>query len=139
MKKGSLLAGVVAGLGLGLLLAPKSGEETRKDLSKKFDNMVKKLKEVDYGEVKNDIEAKIGEISAELKDLDKEKALDLAKEKAEAVKKKTEELAKLAKEKATPVVNSSIEELRKSAIKATKEITKKLEAKDKKTAKKSEK
>ena len=79
MKKGSLVAGVLAGLGIGLLVAPKTGEEMRKDLSKKFDEMVKKLKEVDYGEVKNDIEAKIGEISAELKDLDKEKALDIAK------------------------------------------------------------
>lgn len=136
MKKagiGGLIAGALAGIGIGLLVAPKTGEEMRKDLSKKFDDVCKKLKEVDYGEVKNDIEAKIGEISAELKDLDKEKALDIAKEKAEVIKKKTEELAKLAKEKATPVVNSSIEELRKSAIKASKEITKKLEAKDKKT------
>ena len=31
---GKLLAGVGIGVGLGLLFAPKSGEETRKDLTK---------------------------------------------------------------------------------------------------------
>ena len=67
MKKvGTLVAGVLAGLGIGLLVAPKTGEETRKELKKQFDDVCKKLKDVDYGEVKNDIEAKIGEIKEEL-------------------------------------------------------------------------
>lgn len=129
-NKGTLLAGILAGIGIGLLIAPAPGKETRQKLSKKLDEVAKKLKEIDYGELKNEIEAKIGEIKEEIKDLNKEKALDIAKEKAIIIKQKIEELASLAKEKATPVVNSSIEELRKYAIKSTKEITKKLEAKD---------
>ena len=140
-KIGKLVAGALAGLGIGLLVAPKKGSETRKDVSDKINEVVKKAKDVDYNELMDNIEAKIKSLKEELKDLDKEKALDIAKEKAEALKEKIEDLAVQVKDKATPVVESSIDELRKSAIKVTKEITKKLEEKDapKKTTKKSAK
>ena len=39
-----LLAGIGIGVGAGMLLAPKSGEELRKDLSKKFDELLEKSK-----------------------------------------------------------------------------------------------
>ena len=140
-KIGKIVAGALAGLGIGLLVAPKKGSETRKDVSDKFNEVVKKAKEVDYNEVMDNLEAKIKSLKDELKDLDKEKALDIAKEKAEVLKEKIEDLAVQAKDKATPVIESSIDELRKSAIKVTKEITKKLEEKDapKKATKKSTK
>lgn len=137
-KIGKLVAGALAGLGIGLLVAPKKGSETRKDVADKFNEVVKKAKDVDYNEVMDNIEAKIQSLKDELKDLDKEKALNIAKEKAEDLKEKIEDLAIQAKDKATPVVEASIEELRKNAIKVTKEITKKLEGKEatKKTTKK---
>ena len=136
-KIGKLVAGALAGLGIGLLVAPKKGSETRKDVSDKLNEVVKKAKNVDNNEVMDNLEAKIRELKEEIKDLDKEKALDIAKEKSELIKEKVEDLAVQVKDKATPVIESSIEELRKSAIKATKEITKKLEGKDtvKKTTK----
>ena len=140
MKKnnlGTLLAGAAIGAGLGLLFAPKKGSETRKLLGQKIDELCKKVKEIDYEDVRIQIEDKITEIKEEIADLDKEKVLEIAKTKSENIKKKIDELAKLAKAKATPVVEQAVEDLRKTAIKATKEITKKLENKDpkKKTTK----
>ncbi len=135
MKKktfGTLVTGAAIGAGLGLLFAPRKGSETRKILSDKIDDLCKKVKEIDYEDVRIQIEERIAEIKDELQDLDKEKVLEIAKAKSEEIKVKIDELAKYAKKKATPVVESAVEDLRKAAIKATKEITKKLEGKDKK-------
>lgn len=133
MKKktlGALVTGGALGAALGILFAPRKGSETRKILGEKLEELSKKVKEIDYEDLRIQIEEKIEEIRDEIKDLDKEKVLEIAKEKSEVLKNKIEEVSALAKEKATPVVNDAIEDLRKSAIKATKEITKKLEEKD---------
>ena len=58
MKKTGLLAGLAAGIGLGVLIAPKKGSETRKDLKDKLDDLCKKVKDIDYEEVRTDIEAR---------------------------------------------------------------------------------
>ena len=127
---GKLLAGIGIGAGLGLLLAPKSGEETRKDLKKKINELVEEAKKVDINEVKDEFLTKIDEMKAELEDLDKEKALKIAKEKGEDLKRKANELVDLAKEKGTPVLQSVADDVRLKAIDVTKQILKKLEKKD---------
>ena len=138
---GKFLAGAAIGVGLGVLFAPKAGSETRKELKQKFDEIVKKVKEIDIDEVRESFLKKIDEIKAELADLDKEKVLAIAKEKAEAIKVKLDELLREAKEKATPVIQSTIEDLRNNTTAVLKDTVKKLEgSKDKKALpKKSEK
>ena len=71
---GKLIAGIGIGAGLGLLLAPKSGEETRKALKKKINEFVDEAKKVDMNEVKDEFLNKVDQIKLELEDLDKEKA-----------------------------------------------------------------
>ena len=70
MKKkgfGKFLAGVAIGAGLGVLFAPNSGEKTRAELKKKFDELLQRAREVDMNEVRDNIEQKIAEIKKEAK------------------------------------------------------------------------
>ena len=104
---GKFLVGAGIGLGLGVLFAPKKGEQTRKELKAKLEELLNKAKELDIEEVKENIELKVKELQNELADLDKEKVIAVVKKKAKEISKKAEELAILAKEKATPIVEDS--------------------------------
>ena len=131
-NKGGLLkfvAGLGLGVGLGMLFAPKKGEELRKDLKLKFDELLNKAKEIDVKEVADDFMNKVNDLKKELEDLDKEKVLAIAKKKGEELKEKASELVELAKEKGTPVLEKAASEVRERAILVTKEVLKKLETK----------
>ena len=126
---GKFVAGAAVGAGLGLLLAPKKGSETREDLKKKLDELIKQAKKIDKEEVKKEFSRRVEEIKAELSDLDKEKALEIAKRKGAELKDKAEDLVELAKEKGTPALKKSAESVLENVIKVSKEALKKLEAK----------
>ena len=128
---GKFAVGAAIGAGLGLLFAPKKGEEIRKELKVKMDDLLKKVNEIDADDVKNEFDARLNEIKKELKDLDKEKALDIAKTKGKELKKQAEDLVALAKEKGTPVLKESAEDVLETVIKASKEALKKLEKTEK--------
>lgn len=130
-NKGGLLkfvAGLGLGVGVGMLFAPKKGEELRSDLKVKFDELVNKVKEIDVKEVSEDLMDKVNELKKELEDLDKEKVLDLAKKKGEELKKKANDLVELAKEKGTPVLEKAADDVRQRAILVTKDVLRKLES-----------
>ena len=133
---GKFVAGMAVGAGLGLLFAPKSGAETRKELKKKIDELIKKLKNIDVKEIRDSFVKKIDDIKADLADLDKEKVLEIAKKKAEDIKTKLDNLMTEAKEKATPVVQKTVDDLRKKTIVVLKDTIKKLEGTDKGNSKK---
>ena len=124
---GKFLAGVGIGAGLGILFAPKKGSETRRELKAKLDEMLAKLKDVDYDEVRENIEVKIYQIKNELRDLDKEKAIDIAKKKVAELQKMSSELVNYAVEKGTPVLQKSADAIREKVIKVSKEVIEKLE------------
>ncbi len=141
-KKGNFLLGAGLGVGLGLLFAPKSGKETRKDLAKAFDELVEKAKEIDVEEVKNAIVVKTRELENMIKDLDKETAKQLIVDKSREVKIKAQELVDLAVEKGTPIVEKTAKEVKSKTAEILKNTASKLEDEPetpKKTTKKSKK
>ena len=134
-NKGGLLkfvAGIGVGVGLGMLFAPKKGEELRKDLRLKLEELLNKAKDIDVKEVADDFMKRVNDLKDELEDLDKEKVLAIAKKKGEQLKVKASELVEIAKEKGTPVLEKAANEVREKAILVTKEVLKKLETKESK-------
>ncbi|MDD2435630.1 MAG: YtxH domain-containing protein [Bacilli bacterium] len=132
---GKLLLGAGIGAGLGMLFAPKSGKETRKELKIFLDDMLQKIQDIDVEEVKATIELKVYEIKNELTDLDKEKVLKIAKKKAKDIQMKAEELVDYAVEKGTPMLEKTAVSIREKAIEVTKEVLAKLETKEEKEEK----
>lgn len=123
---GKFLAGAAVGVGLGILFAPKSGEETRKELKAKLDELVNQAKNIDVAEVRKDITRRVEEIKMELVDLDKEKVQEIAKEKLDQLKEKAQELVEVAKEKGTPALKKAANDVLDSVIKISKNTKKKL-------------
>lgn len=126
---GKFLVGAAIGAGLGVLFAPKKGSETRKELKVKIDELLENAKKINVEDIRDEFDNKLEIIKNELEDLDKEKVLKIAKQKAEELKKDAEELVELAVQKGTPVLCNIAEEIRLKAIEVTKEVLKKLENK----------
>jgi gas vesicle protein len=123
---GKFLGGIALGAGLGLLFAPDKGENTRKVLAKKIDELLKKLNDIDLDEVKDELLFRAESLQAELATLDTDKAKELVLEQAEVIREKAEELYKYAIEKGTPVVEKAADDVRKQALKIVSEAEKKL-------------
>lgn len=133
---GKFLVGAGIGAGIALLFAPQEGSKTRKELKNKINNLVEKVNMLDVDDVKADVLQRVEEIRMQVKELDKEKATEIAKSQAKKIEKKANELYDLAKEKATPVVEKAVKEVKSTALKAAKEVVNKLEESEKKSTKK---
>lgn len=133
---GKFLIGAGIGAAIGVLFAPKSGKETRKDLKEKMDNLIAKAKEINIEDVKNTIENKVEEIKNDLKNLDKETVAEAVKEQAKNIKKKADQLVQYAVKKGTPVIEAAAREVKASTIKTLESITAKLKEEDKEEEKK---
>ncbi len=126
---GALVAGAAVGVGAGILLAPKSGKETRNDLKNKFDEVIEKIKNIKVKDIRDELNKNVKELERELKNLDKERVLEIAKKKANDIKIKADDLVDLAIEKGEIAFSKTAEELREKAIEVTKNVLEKLEDK----------
>lgn len=108
--------GLLTGVGIGILFAPKSGAETRNELKLKFNDLVEYVKDLDSEDIKNMMNKKITEIKKAIDEFDMAKSVETAKKKSKEILKKLDELKDMAVEKATPYVESAVESLRLKTI-----------------------
>ena len=141
-KKGGLgkfALGAGIGAALGLLFAPKKGEDFRSDLKVKFDDLVSKVRSMDVDEVRMNVEDKIEELRLGLENLDKETVLAEAKKQATKLKKQANDLLEYAIEKGTPVIEKSANNVKNKVIEVSQSVIDRLSEetpKAKKTSKK---
>ncbi|MBR2833958.1 MAG: YtxH domain-containing protein [Bacilli bacterium] len=141
-KKGGLgkfALGAGIGAALGLLFAPKKGEDFRADLKVKFDDLVSKVRSMDVDEVRMNVEDKIEELRLGLENLDKETVLAEAKKQATKLKKQANDLLEYAIEKGTPVIEKSANNVKNKVIEVSQSVIDRLSEetpKAKKTSKK---
>ena len=129
MSKKRFLTGLAIGAGLGVLFAPKSGAQTRRELKEKLDYLLEKIKEEyeDLDDFGYFLEDKIIDIKNELRSLDKTKVKRIAKEQAKKIKAKSEELYKAAVEKGTPVMQKAAGDVREKSAELLHKMADKLE------------
>ena len=132
---GKFVCGAALGAGLALLFAPDKGSVTRSKLKAKLDEVLDYVKNIDKEEVKEEITKRVNELKEELATLDKEKALDIAKDQAQKIQKKAEKLYEYAIKKGTPVLQDVTNEVRLRALQVAKDIVVKLESSNEKPKK----
>ena len=132
----SFATGALIGAGLGILLAPKEGSETREDLKKSFNDLVDTIKDIDIEETKAAFFNKVSEIKKELSNLDEETAKGMAEEKIQIVEEKCDELIEEAKKNDSPIVEKAASEVKKNVTASLKGVVDELEKEAPKKAKK---
>ena len=105
------VVGAGIGFGVGLLVAAKSGKETRKDIKNKFEELEDKLRNLSYDDLKDGAIEKLDELKVKINELDQEKASELIKDKVLDIKDKLTELSRYIKRKSSPVVKNIIAEI----------------------------
>ena len=117
------LTGAIIGVGLGILLAPEKGSKTREELKKNSKALLEMIKDIDLEETKENISQKFEELKKDLANLNKEEAKEILEEKKEFVESKCNEIiednenfsvVEKVKEKTNKVVDGVIEEINSS-------------------------
>ena len=125
------LFGAGIGAGLAVFLSSDKGKATMNQLKIKLNDLYNKASQLEKDEVKEEILNRLDELKEELQDLDTEKVLKVAKQKAKKIQDIAEDLVEYVVEKGTPVLEKGANIIRTKAILATKEVLKRLEQEEK--------
>lgn len=90
------ITGALVGIGLGLLIAPQEGNETRQKLKSSLNELLDSVKEIDIEETKIIFMQKLRSIKDDLNDLTTDAKLKIIKDRIKHIKTTCEELETVA-------------------------------------------
>lgn len=105
------IIGAGIGFGIGLLVAAKSGKETRNDLKNKFKELEEKFRSLDLTELKDGAIEKLESLKEKVSNLDSDQVADFTKEKIRDIKNGLSELTKSVKKKSLPVIKRVVDDI----------------------------
>ena len=126
-KARHFLTGALVGAGLGILLAPKEGSETRKELKNSFKELIDTIKEIDVEQTKSVLFEKVESLKNELNKIDPEEAKEILFDKKELVEKKCDELITESKEQGATVVLKAAQKVKDKTSNLITEVLKDLD------------
>ena len=126
-KFGHFLTGALIGVGLGILLAPRAGSETREDLRKSFKNLTDSIKNIDIEATKALFLDKLSEIQTNLSTIYAKEAVNTIQEKTKMITKKCDELIKASQEEEIPAVEKAALEMKQKTTALAEEIIENIE------------
>lgn len=126
-KFGHFLTGALIGVGLGILLAPRAGSETREELRKSFKNLTDSIKNIDLEATKALFLDKLSEIQTDLSTIDAKEAVNTIQEKTKMIEKKCDELIKASQEEEIPTVEKAALEMKQKTTALAEEMIENIE------------
>ncbi len=123
----TVLGSAAVGAGIGVLFAPKSGKETREDLKKCLDSLVKKAQDLTSKDVKATVLKKVDKIELALRDLEKEHNLKVAKKKALKLERDALKLVEYVKKQGEISLEDTTNAVHQKAIEVTRSLIEKIE------------
>lgn len=108
---GKFIIGAGIGFGIGLLVAAKSGKETRNDIKNKFKELEEKFRSLDLTELKDGAIEKLDSLREKVKDIDSEQICDFTKDKIADIKKGLSDLTKSVKKKSVPIIKKIVDDI----------------------------
>ena len=99
-KHSKFITGALVGLGLGLLIAPTEGSESRKELKKSLENLLDTIKDIDIEKTKSAFMKRLNDIKKEL-----------VRIKINKIKETCLGLIDVAKENKVPKVEEAVQEV----------------------------
>lgn len=138
-KRGHFFTGALFGIGLGLLLAPKEGSETREELKKSLQNLKDTIKNVDIDETKEMITKKIADIKKEATNIDLSEAKKIIIEKKEIITNECDNFVKDIKKEQAPKIVAKVNKIKENTNNIADNVIEKINDEAKKNNKKKNK
>ena len=134
-KMGHFFTGAIIGVGLGLLIAPKEGSETREKLKKSFNNLLDTIDNINIDKTSDSIVNKIVDLKNKITSINYEEAKEIINDKKEILDNECDNLIKEIKKEKAPKVVENVKKIKRKTNNLANDVIEKIDQKEKDNSK----